>query len=140
MSDGRPTPLGLKTTRAENPFDELDIDPHSGPGGITERMRELIEEATDEAERTRLRALWQELTMHPGRRVRLALLAHPESRAPLGAPPSRAFTTLTTVITAETVTLGDLALLPAVAAALGAHTTPDEDDYEETEDPVLTLE
>jgi hypothetical protein len=129
-----------------NPFEELDINPHDGPRGITERLRELVEDAKDDAERARLRALWEELTMHAGRRVRLALLAHPESRAPLGSPPPHACATSTMVIDAQTVTLVDLALRPRVAAALGSDVDafdPEKDADDEdadAKDPVLSME
>ncbi len=71
----------------ENPFERYDIDPSEGPLGITERFRELAEDAGSDAERDHLRAAWEELTRHPVERVRLALLAHPETRAPLPRPP-----------------------------------------------------
>jgi hypothetical protein len=106
MSESRPP--------QDNPFERLEIDPREGPRGITERMRALIEETTSEEERTELRALWEELTMHPARRLRVALRAHPETREPLGAAPearaSAAF--------APDVGLSDLAMRPSVARAL----------------------
>lgn len=124
----------------KNPFEELDLDPHQGPRGITERLRELVEDAKDDAERARLRAIWEELTMHPGRRVRLALLAHPETRAPLGAPPPIAVAQASTVpLEPGTVTLADLALRPSVAAALGRGPAPDAAPASLAEDPVLAL-
>lgn len=101
--------------RAENPFDRFEIDPFLGTRGITERLRELALEASD-TERAALRAAWEELTLHPARRLRAALGAHPETRAPLGAPPpppregARVDPDLTVV---------DLALRPSVALALG---------------------
>ena len=47
-----------------NPYERYDIDPLGGPAAITERMRELAEDATDEAERKAIRAAWEELTLH----------------------------------------------------------------------------
>jgi hypothetical protein len=70
----------------DNPFDSYDIDPRDGALAITQRLKELAEDAS-EAEQERLRAAWEELTMHPDRRFRAALFAHPESREPLGGPP-----------------------------------------------------
>ena len=103
--------------KSANPFEELDVDPRQGTRAITERLRELVEDAKDDADRARLRAVWEELTMHPGRRVRLALLAHPESRAPLGVPPPRGS------LAAEAPpppTLADLAMRPSIAEALAS--------------------
>ena len=104
-------------TRAgeDNPFDRYGIDPREGPAAITARMRELIEEAHDDATRTRLRADWEELTLHPGKRLRAALGAHPETRVPLGSPPGRASVGASV---AQPLALSDLALSPSVAAAL----------------------
>lgn len=72
-----------------NPFEELDLDPRAGIGAITARLKELAEDARTDAERERIRAVWEELTLHPARRLRAALFAHPESRAELGRPPPR---------------------------------------------------
>ncbi|MCA9536170.1 MAG: hypothetical protein KC593_20935 [Myxococcales bacterium] len=66
-----------------NPFERFDLDPEEGPLGITERLRELAEDATSDEERDAVRAAWEQLTRHPRERVRLALSAHPESRPPL---------------------------------------------------------
>jgi len=55
-----------------NPFDRHDIDPLSTADEITERFRELIEDAK-EADRQGLRAAWEALTLHPRSRVGLAL-------------------------------------------------------------------
>ena len=70
----------------ENPFERFDLDPRLGPSEITRRLRELMEDAP-EGERAKLREAWEELTLHPERRLRAAAGAHPESRAPMGAPP-----------------------------------------------------
>jgi hypothetical protein len=69
-----------------NLFERLDIDPALPPEGITERMRELCEDADPET-RDAIRAEWEELTMHPERRLVLAFTSFPETRPPLGAPP-----------------------------------------------------
>ena len=63
---------------APNPFELYDIDPTKGPEAITERLRELTD-ATDPEEREVLRAVWERLTMHPRRRLRIALAAFPEN-------------------------------------------------------------
>jgi hypothetical protein len=72
-----------------NPYERWDIDPLGGPAAITERMRELVEDAPDEAARKAIRAAWEELTLHPARRLRAALAAHPDSHGPPGARPPR---------------------------------------------------
>lgn len=74
---------------SRNPFERWGIDPQKGPAAITERMRELIEEAPDEETRRAIRAAWEELTVHPARRFRAALGAHPDSHGLLGATPPR---------------------------------------------------
>lgn len=74
---------------SDNPFERYDLDPFGGIAAITARMRELVEEASTDAEREAVRAAWEELTLHPARRLTLALLAHPETRPPLGAAPPR---------------------------------------------------
>jgi len=70
-----------------NPYERYDLDPREGIAAITARLKELAEDATDPAERERIRAAWEELTLHPARRHRAALFAHPETRPPLGNPP-----------------------------------------------------
>ena len=71
----------------DNPFERYDLDPRDGIAAITQRLKELAEDAKDDAERERIRAAWEELTLHPRRRLRAALDAHPETRPPLGSPP-----------------------------------------------------
>jgi hypothetical protein len=73
----------------ENPFERYDLDPREGIAAITHRLKELAEDANDEAERQRIREAWEELTLHPARRLRAALFAHPETRAARGSPPPR---------------------------------------------------
>ena len=71
----------------DNPFERYDLDPRDGIAAITQRLKELAEDAKDDAEREKIRAAWEELTLHPRRRLRAALDAHPETRPPLGSPP-----------------------------------------------------
>ena len=75
----------------DNPFERYDLDPRDGIAVITQRLKELAEDARDDAERERIREAWEELTLHPARRFRAALFAHPETReggGALGTPPS----------------------------------------------------
>jgi hypothetical protein len=98
-----------------NPFERYDIDPMQGPAAITERMRELAEDA-DEPEREELRAVWEELTMHPRRRLQLALNAFPETRADVGdVAPSEPIPCVTAD---RPLTLRELAVVPRVADVL----------------------
>lgn len=101
---------------SENPFERYDLDPREGIGAITQRLKELAEDAKDDAERDRIRAAWEELTLHPARRLRAALEAHPETRPPLGSPPPRP--RLRPVPTE--LDLRDLAARPSAVAALAA--------------------
>jgi len=71
----------------DNPFERYALDPREGIAAITQRLKELAEDAKDDAERDQIRAAWEELTLHPTRRLRAALFAHPETRPPLGNPP-----------------------------------------------------
>ncbi|MCW5836953.1 MAG: hypothetical protein KIS78_31455 [Labilithrix sp.] len=123
----------------DNPFERYDLDPREGVSAITERLKALAEEARDEAERARIREAWEELTLHPARRLRAALFAHPETRGPLGAPPSfprrRPAPLDAPAIGLE---LRDLAARPSVLEALGAAAPTDDDDVPPLEDdPVL---
>ncbi|HVJ90708.1 MAG TPA: hypothetical protein VM580_12960 [Labilithrix sp.] len=120
----------------DNPFERFDLDPRDGIAVITERLRELAEDAKDDAEREQIRQAWEELTLHPARRLKAALLAYPETREPLGAPPPlprmRA--------DAREIELGlfDLAARPSVLLALGVDVVRDEDAVLALEDdPVL---
>jgi hypothetical protein len=102
----------------ENPFERFDLDPKQGPRAITERLRELAEEAA-EAERAEIRAAWEELTLHPVRRLRAAIGApprHPDAgrTAPDNAPLMGA----RKLSAQASYTLGDLAPRPQVAGAL----------------------
>lgn len=100
----------------DNPFERYDLDPREGIVAITQKLKELAEDAKDDAERERIRAAWEELTLHPARRLRAALNAHPETRAPLGSPPL-----LPRVRISESeLELRDLAARPSAVAALPA--------------------
>ena len=114
---------------SDNPFDRYDIDPLAGPEAITERFRELIEEA-HESERSALRAQWEELITHPRERLRIALRAFPEtgpvSPGPTPAPRATASASLQLASFAlldPPLAMSDLALAPSIAATLGASST-----------------
>lgn len=100
----------------DNPFERYDLDPREGIAQITQRLKELAEDAKDDAERERIRAAWEELTLHPGRRLRAALFAHPETRKPLGGPPPAR----RIMARPSELALRDVAARPSVRAALGA--------------------
>ena len=106
----------------ENPFEKYGLDPREGVVAITQRLKELAEDATTDAERDRIRAAWEELTLHPARRLRAALHAHPETRAPLGLPPSLPRQRGS----ATELELRDLAARPSALAALPAAIAPAE--------------
>ncbi len=74
-------------TKKTSVFERWNIDPRLGSAEITERLRELAEDA-DPALADELRAAWQELTLHPSKRFEAALETRPETRVELGAPPS----------------------------------------------------
>ena len=128
----------------KNPFERYDIDPMQGPTAITARLRELAEDAGED-ERAEIRAAWEELTLHPLRRLSAAFGAHPETRPPLGLPPRS--TPLDPVPRAPArspaapgaehpsagspggavdppLALRDLALRPPIASALGDERRP----------------
>jgi len=69
-----------------NPFVRFGIDPSATLAEITERMRELAEDASEE-ERAALRAAWEAIARSPARRFELALEAGP---TPAPIPPSAA--------------------------------------------------
>jgi hypothetical protein len=98
----------------ENPFERYGLDPREGVVAITQRLKELAEDAKTDAERDEIRAAWEELTLHPARRLRAALNAHPETRAPLGSPP---LLPRVHIFTTE-LELRDLAARPSALAAL----------------------
>jgi hypothetical protein len=65
------------TRRSDNPFLRHGLDPTEDLGAITERLRELAEDAADPAERDEIRAAWEALTRSPMRRFELALDVSP---------------------------------------------------------------
>ena len=105
---------------SDNPFERYDLDPREGIVAITQRLKELAEDAKDDAERDRIRAAWEELTLHPARRLRAALNAHPETRAPLGSPPL----VPRLRISPTELELRDLAARPSTVAALPPSMAP----------------
>lgn len=116
-----------------NLFEEFDLDPRAGIAAITRRLKELAEDAKDDAERERIRRAWEELTLHPARRLRAALFAHPAPAVELGRPPPlrregppRAG-----------LELRDLVVLPSVLRALGGDEEPAERDTLD-DDPILS--
>ncbi len=127
----------------DNPFERYDLDPRDGITAITQRLKELAEDAKDDAEREHIRAAWEELTLHPARRPRAALFAHPETRSPLGAPPSlpRRRASRADAPAPEPaldLTLRDPAARPSLLLALGVDAVKDEDAVPSLEvDPVL---
>lgn len=118
----------------DNPYERWDIDPAGGPAAITERMRELIEEATDDAQKAEIRAAWEELTLHPARRFRAALGAHPDHRAGIGRRP---MPPRPSIPPSPELTLSDVALRPSILAALGAR-APELPEPPLGNDPVLS--
>jgi len=74
-----------------NAFDVFDLDPSSSVADLTAMLRERTELASTE-QRALLRDAWEELTLHPERRLLLALTAFPETRDVLTAMPAVART------------------------------------------------
>jgi hypothetical protein len=103
--------------RPQNPFERFDLDPKEGPRAITERLRELAEEAA-EAERAEIRAAWEELTLHPLRRLRAAIGAPPRHPDAARTQPEHAPLVGRKVPPQPSFTLGDLAPRPSVVQAL----------------------
>ena len=106
----------------ENAFERYGLDPREGVVAITQRLKELAEDAKTDAERDQIRAAWEELTLHPARRLRAALNAHPETRAPLGSPPALPRLRMSTT----ELELRDLAARPSALAALPVSIAPAE--------------
>lgn len=69
----------------ESPFERLGLDIDASLAELTRTLRERIEDAEDEDERARLRALWEQLTGRFEERAALALSALP-LREPTLAP------------------------------------------------------
>ncbi len=127
-----------------NPFERFGIDPKEGPRAITERLRELAEEA-NEAERVVIRAAWEELTLHPLRRLRAAFGAHPchpdQARTSPDYAPLRSGGGSTKQ---QPLTLAEVAPRPSVAHALRTFLSSGERTRRSVpqpldDDPVLAL-
>lgn len=121
----------------DNPFERYDLDPTEGIAAITRRLKELAEDAKTDAERDAIRRAWEELTLHPQRRLRAALLAHPETRPPLGSPPPMTRLRLP----ATDLGLRELAARPTVEGALARDVIADgsvEPPFLLDDDPLLT--
>jgi hypothetical protein len=129
---------------SRNPFERFGIDPKEGPRAITERLRELAEDAGEE-ERAAIRAAWEELTLHPLRRLRAALGAHPLHPDLSRTSPDYAPLRKRKAVTEQPLTLTDLAPRPSVAHPLRAFfSTTDQRVHRSTpqpldDDPVLAL-
>lgn len=133
MTDPRPRP----GPHDDNLFDRWDLDPSAGPQAITERLRERMEEA-DPPTAVELRRAWEELTMHPRRRIAEALATFPETRPPIGRPPlpfpmsvraspqpsGQTATLAATAATAATAAEEPHIVHAPVAGALGSHHSP----------------
>ena len=106
---------------SENLFDRWNLDPAAGPQALTERLRELAETATPR-EQDELRRAWEELTLHPRRRIAEALGTHPETRpSPGRAPlPPRPPAELDAAVASDAARLAHA----PVAAALGPAPAP----------------
>jgi hypothetical protein len=117
----------------DNPFERYDLDPSEGIAAITQRLKELAEDAKDDAERERIRAAWEELTLHPQRRLRAALFAHPETRKALGNPPPLP----RVVVSATELGLRDVAARPSVLASLPSASIAHGDTPSLDDDPIL---
>lgn len=102
-------------TRRGSIFERYDIDPRGGPRAITERLRELAQDAVDADARREIRAAWEALTRHPRDRLEAALDSHPETREALGPPPPPPRPE-----PERPLDLADLVATPRIAAALGA--------------------
>ncbi|NUP04465.1 MAG: hypothetical protein HOW73_00200 [Polyangiaceae bacterium] len=72
-----------------NTFDDFDLDPVASSDAITERMRELVEDAEPDA-RQAIRSAWEELTVHPKKRILQALTTFVDPEPEVVAPPTRA--------------------------------------------------
>ena len=72
-----------------NPFDRFGLSPLASVEEITAELRELAEDASEE-DRKALRAAWENLTMHPRARLKLALTTFPAASERTPAPPPRA--------------------------------------------------
>lgn len=124
----------------DNPFERYELDPREGISAITQKLKELAEDAKDDAEREAIRAAWEELTLHPVRRLRAALFAHPETRPELGNPPSLGRRRLAGDANSPVFQLHDISPRSTVEIALGGLEDRDDDRVPSLdEDPILNL-
>jgi hypothetical protein len=123
----------------DNPFERYELDPREGISAITQKLKELAEDAKSDAEREIIRAAWEELTLHPARRLRAALFAHPETRPPLGNPPMLPRRRLAT--DPAELDLHDITPRTTVEFALGAFDDAADDGAPPSldEDPILNI-
>lgn len=105
------------SAKEENPFERFDLDPKEGAAGITERLRELAEEAGEE-ERAAIRQAWEELTLHPLRRLRAALFAFPPHPEAWQTTPRHAPSSLSRNPSREPLTFAEVSPRPSVKEAL----------------------
>lgn len=120
----------------DNPFERYDLDPRDGIAAITQRLKELAEDAKTDAEREEIRNAWEQLTLHPAQRLRAAIFALPDTRAELGAPP------MPSRVRPTGKTLADLdwrkiAARPSLILATGAGDASDEEPPPLAGDSVL---
>lgn len=125
----------------DNPFERFELDPREGISAITQKLKELAEDAKTDAEREEIRAAWEELTLHPARRLRAALFAHPETRPELGHAPSLGRRRVASNdANSPMFQLHDIAPRSTVEIALGGLDDPDPDRVPSLdEDPILNL-
>lgn len=121
----------------DNPYERYDLDPASDPAELTRRLRALAEGAdVDAEERERIRAAWNELTLHPARRLRAAFDAFPETRTPLPAePPARVLAEREKP--APAISIADVVGLPSVLEALDPARLAALEPLPFSDDPVL---
>jgi hypothetical protein len=107
-------------TSPENPFDRFDLSPTGDLAELTDALRERAETSPPE-DRPAIRAAWEALTLHPARRLELALTAVPDTRAAPGRPPPR----VALAATEGALELADLVGLPPLTARLGPPDEPE---------------
>lgn len=114
--------------RMDNPLDRFGLSPFATVEDITSAMRERAEEAPEQ-ERAALREAWEELTMHPKKRLRAALFTSPPSSIEAGSerrpPPlcpelAKGPSTVDPAAPLAGVALVDLVPRPLVVAAVVA--------------------
>lgn len=74
---------------SDNPFERYGLNPLASVAELTERLRELAEDA-DEAGKQALREAWDELSRHPDRRLEHALTTFVDPDPPAVVAPPRA--------------------------------------------------